>query len=91
MANVTHSEIVGRLAKKCDLSETEIRGLLDTMADQIAIGAAADGLIFRGFGRFRSSLVEKEVFNPRSNQPVGTRSYVNMIFKPLGDGVQVHE
>jgi nucleoid DNA-binding protein len=91
MANVTHSEMVSRIAKKCDLSEQETKKLLETMADQIAVGAAGDGLEFRGFGRFTGTLVNKTVFNPKAGVCAGTRTYISLNFKPLGDGVSIHE
>lgn len=88
--SIPHSEMIKRLATRFDLAESEVKSMIDSMMAAVAHGATNEGgTIFRGFGRFRSNLNEKSVFNPKTQEHVGKRSYVSMYFKPLGDAVVI--
>lgn len=87
---IAHSEMIARVAGKCDLSEQEVKKLLDIMMSQIAIGSVAGGTMFRGFGRFETAIISKGVFNPKTLENVGERTFASLKFSPLGEGVVVH-
>ncbi|EGQ9764581.1 HU family DNA-binding protein [Vibrio sp. Vb5031] len=88
---IAHSEMITRVSEKCDLSEQEVKKLLDIMMNEIAAGSVAGGTMFRGFGRFDTMIITKSVFNPKTLENVGERTFASLKFSPFRDGVVVHE
>lgn len=85
---IPHSEMISRLAKRFDLAEVEVKALIETLMEEVAIGATNHGgTMFRGFGRFLSVMNEKAVFNPKTREHVGQRTYVSMYFKPFDKAI----